>query len=291
MDSAKKLARFGSSRLLIRPASASDQAAQPPHEGWKTTFKQLKEIRYIKSKRDSHSVEDVQSSHMVLRQLEGKYFDRQGPVVFFAVVTVVLGVVVNELCIGKDYTLNEDQVDIEGIERAGGRTCESDSGEPLKIALSCLTALLVILVVSSRGCAFSLRTRAVAAQDVVSVLMISHPCMTVTTLCRLQVLQWRIRVKIGKANDNIILRKYMPPGKEDEPPTHPSMYALLLLEVAVVAVHPFPSVTTYWKMSLLGSNIIYRFESIAVAFMVLRLFHVWRWIRLMANFRIFHRWV
>eukprot|EP00961_Rhodomonas_salina_P093393 1256876-Rhodomonas_salina.1 len=67
---------------------------------------------------------------------------------FVAIISVLLGVVINELCVAGDYMqLPPSQEVLAAIETGNGRKCNHSLGAYLKMGQSALTAILVYLVI------------------------------------------------------------------------------------------------------------------------------------------------
>lgn len=207
------------------------------------------DLDFLKLKRKSRQEgrkEEIKKFHESLRNIEGLRYHRQGPIAALAVVSVLIGVVVNELCVSHDYVPELTDEILGSIKAANGRQCDDKAGDPLKILVTILTIALMCLTFKQ----WQLKTEAV--------------------IQRQQLEDWM----------------YLPGGGVARTAVPLSTHLKLVCELFICAIHPLPYVRGDWEFQVDSeTTVFYRFESVTVAIMVLRLYHLWRWFYLMATWK------
>lgn len=228
---------------------------------WQAEVKRLKQQRQgvqvmsqgtIQEQRERvQQLQKIREQHESVHQLQKKLFEGQKWVLFLVVSTLILGILVNEFCSGGgDYVAY--QITFEEIAaRRAQQGCPYGPAEPLKILLSVLSFFLVALVTYQWNCRVHIDTAAQKLKECHSLPMDAHLIVHHTPL---------------------------------------SSYFNLLWECVVCSVHPLPHVYAIWEFDLGHEGwdippILYRFESIAVSLMFLRLYLVWRWFKLLCYHR------
>lgn len=231
-------------------------------------YEKLKEKRHFTDDKKKRIIEEIHTEQKLLRT---KNLARQRHLALIGIVTIVLGVIVNEDCAARYYmgpcesldenpvqeafdagalcyTPENDELIREKMRELATEPCKTSTGEGLKIAITILTFVYVVLNAT----------------------------------------QWRDRQRVGQLEMRIRDQLYLPKAHvhEDEIPLR--KYCLIILETLLHAIHPIPFVRSYWQFKMAdGREVFYRFESLTVGVMFLRLYDAWRWLYLMAYLRFF----
>jgi len=178
-----------------------------------------------------------------LREVERSIYGRQRVLAFMAIASIVIGVLINEICADGDYVEVRDPVNAAYLDDPSRppRECQDGRALLLKAAQSVLTLGLLVMIVLR----FRLR---VHQKRVVQRLKDRRVAL--------------LRNKNSKASDPKIPR---------------SMMVKLAFEGVLCAVHTLPFLHIDIKNEALGRTLYYRSESLLCGFMFLRLYHVYLW--------------
>eukprot|EP00960_Hanusia_phi_P003832 112997-Hanusia_phi.AAC.1 len=201
---------------------------------------QIEKLRTQKKELTSQDRELIQS-------LERGVYRRQTWVVALSLLTLVLGVIINEVCVSPDY-VTEFPTDAELAALARGasdsayaRTCTWRYANMLKGACSLAVMCLLVAIVMR----FKDETRLEQTKKRLQDKNLFH------------ILGSQASFHFNKIPKRQVLR--------------------LVAELGVCAIHPVPVYKNDYEWYVLGRPIFYRFESLMCALMLLRLFHLLSW--------------
>ena len=228
--------RVRSSRSSVR-SSAGNSA-----KGIVELVQDLQRIK--KTRRLEDELLQDQEIRAELREIERKIFWCQRVLAFMTMGSLMLAVLINEICAGNDYADEEPSAEhqafLEDPDRSE-RDCVSTLASTAKLAQSALTLCLLLMIVSR----FGLRGQQTSV---------------------LQRLRDR-QVSVFKPRQAYAQRW---------PGVIPLLYRAG--ELGVCAVHTLPWFYRDFSNEAMGRRLFYRSESLLCGFMFLRLYHVYLWL-------------
>jgi len=192
-----------------------------------------------------------------IRKISKMMKARQSVVAVLAISSIILGVIVNELCVAGEYIDHpltpEEQAAMNDPNRPA-RKCTYSIAEYVKLLQSFVTAVMLGLII----------------------------------------VQFRLHGQLQCSQEKLVTKSPLDGGKEDPPSSRSKMTTSwkdkvrLYFELVVNSIHTVPFVYYDFPLQMSGSTFYYRLESILCAVMLLRLYHVWRWVHMKVQFRYFN---
>ena len=190
----------------------------------------------------------------LIRKIAAMMTQRQDAMAYLSMVSIVLAVMINEMCAQSDYrsaAMNaaEEASFLATIEE--GRSCNGSAETVMKVLQTLLTAVLTGLIVQQYR--LGIRLKSVSLREYLMA---------------------------GDKEQNQQARsEYRPTWREK---------IGVVLDLLLSSIHTPPFLAYDYSTEMLGRTIYYRAESILCGLMLLRLVHVWRAISLQVNFHYFN---
>ena len=183
-----------------------------------------------------------------IRRISKMMNTRQRVVAILAIASIILGVIVNELCVAGEYIDHpltpEEQAALKDPNRPP-RKCEYSIAEYVKLLQSFVTAVILGLIIVQ----FRLHGQLQTSQE---RLVTKSPFE-------------------GDNNQDSARTKITSSWKEK---------LRLYMELVINSIHTVPFVYYDFPLQMSGNTFYYRLESILCAVMLIRLYHVWRWVHM-----------
>ena len=190
----------------------------------------------------------------LIRRIAAMMTQRQDAMAYLSMVSIVLAVMINEMCAQSDYrsaamNVAEEAAFLARIEE--GRSCNGSAETLMKVLQTLLTAVLTGLIVQQYR--LGIRLKSVSLREYLMA---------------------------GDKEQNQQARsEYRPTWREK---------IGVVLDLLLSSMHTPPYLAYDYSTEMLGKTIYYRAESILCGLMLLRLVHVWRAISLKVNFHYFN---
>ena len=191
-----------------------------------------------------------------IRELTAMLKSRQTLLAVLAVLSLFLGVMINELCVAGDYIdrplTAEEEKYMDSLSK-NPRKCNKPIADFLKLVQSLMTAVIMGLVI----------------------------------------VQYKLTTQKESSKESLLMkdRKQLAEGGKGTPKAFNLSIGSrlgLYLELVINDVHTVPFLNYDCPLEMSGTTVYYRLESILCALMLLRLYHAWRWVHMKVQFRYFN---
>lgn len=174
---------------------------------------------------------------------------RQSVVAILAIASIILGVIVNELCVAGEYIDHpltpEEQAALKDPNRPP-RKCEYSIAEFVKLLQSFVTAVILGLII----------------------------------------VQFRLHGQLQTSQERLVTKSPFEGENQDPAAARTKITSSwkeklrLYMELVINSIHTVPFVYHDFPLQMSGNTFYYRLESILCAVMLIRLYHVWRWVHM-----------
>ncbi|EKX44067.1 hypothetical protein GUITHDRAFT_109853 [Guillardia theta CCMP2712] len=206
--------------------------------------KAIIQIEKLRSEKNELTTQDRE----LIQSLERGVYRRQTWVVALSLLTLALGILINEVCVSPDYvTQFPSEAELEALARgasnsAYARSCDWKYGNILK-----------------------------------SLCSLSVICLLVAILIRFKQ-EIQLKQTKKRLQEKNIFHMFGSHAREHLIKITKRELFWLVAELGICMIHPFPFYKNDYEWNVLGRPLFYRFESIMCALMLVRLFHLWSWI-------------